>query len=65
MSAMISIHLRQTAEEKPPKGVPVIVDGGIAMLKTGDEWFTGMEEPLFQRPLGWTPKWWMKIPTKN
>jgi hypothetical protein len=61
----ISIKMYQTAEKLPPKGVPVIVSGGVAMLKTGNEWFTGMEAPLFERPLGWTPRWWMKIPTEN
>lgn len=62
---MISIQIRQTDEELPPKGIPVIVAGGTAMLKTGNEWFTGMEEPLFTRHLEWTPKWWMQIPTDN
>lgn len=61
----VSIEMYPTWEKMPPKGVPVIVAGGIAMLKTGDEWFTGMEEPLFQRRLEWTPKWWMKIPESN
>lgn len=60
---MVSIEMYQTAEKMPENGVPVIVSGGIAMRKTGGEWFTGMEEPLFQRPLEWEPKWWMKIPT--
>ena len=51
--------------ETAPKGVPVIVAGGVAMQKTGGEWFTGMEEPLYQRPLQWEPTWWMPIPTDN
>lgn len=51
--------------ETAPKGVPVIVAGGIAMQKTGGEWYTGMEEPLFMRRLEWQPKWWMPIPTNN
>ncbi len=51
--------------ETAPKGIPVIVAGGIAMQKTGGEWFTGMEEPLYQRPLQWQPKWWMPIPMDN
>jgi len=51
--------------ETAPKGVPVIVAGGIAMHKTGGEWFTGMETPMYQRPLQWQPKWWMPIPTDN
>ena len=59
------IEIRRTANVMPPKGVPVLVAGGVAMLKTGGEWFTGMEEPLFQRPLEWTPKWWAKIPVDN
>lgn len=61
----VSIKIVPTAEEMPPKGVPVIVAGGLAMLKTGDEWFSGMEEPLYQRPLEWTPRWWMEIPSQN
>ena len=48
--AQISIEMHQTAEKLPPKGVPVIVSGGVAMLKTGNEWM---------------PTWWMKIPTEN
>lgn len=61
----MAIKQIRTDAELPPKGVPVLVAGGIAMRKTGDEWFTGMEEPLFQRPLEWTPKWWAKIPNEN
>lgn len=53
------------SNELPPKGVPVIVAGGTAMLKTGGEWFSGMEEPLYQRPLAWKPQWWARIPTDN
>ncbi len=49
--------------ETAPKGIPVLVTGGIAMQKTGGEWFTGMEEPRYERPLQWQPKWWMPIPT--
>ena len=49
-------------ESKAPKGVPVIVRGGLAMKKTGGEWFSGMEEPLYQRPLQWKPDCWMFIP---
>ncbi len=51
--------------ETVPLNVPVIVAGGIAMKKTDGQWFTGMEEPLYQRPLEWTPKWWMAIPEAN
>lgn len=62
---MLSIEIRQCSEELPPNGVPVIVCGGVAMMKTGGEWFSGMEEPLFERPLEWTPTWWMKIPNNH
>ena len=51
--------------ETAPKGVPVLVAGGIAMQKTGGEWFTGMEEPRYERQLQWQPKWWMPIPADN
>lgn len=45
-----------------PKGIPVIVDGGLAMRKTGDEWFSGMEEPLYKIKLQWAPTAWMHLP---
>lgn len=51
----------ETAVQTPPKGVPVLVCGGIAVMKTGGEWFTGMETPLFERRLEWTPQWWIPI----
>tara|TARA_R110002072_G_scaffold100778_9_gene222061 strand:+ start:6218 stop:6427 length:210 start_codon:yes stop_codon:yes gene_type:complete len=49
--------------ETAPKGVPVLVAGGLAMQKTGGEWFSGMEEPLYRRMLQWTPTHWMPLPT--
>ena len=49
-------------ENEAPKGVPVIVRGGLAMKKTGGEWFSGMEEPLYQRSLQWKPDCWMPLP---
>jgi len=52
-----------TIVEEPPNGVPVIVCGGIAVRKTGGEWFTGMEDPRYERELGWTPSWWAHIPS--
>lgn len=55
----------KSSDQLPPKGVPVIVAGGIAMMKTGNEWFTGMEEPLFSRQLEWVPVWWAHIPKDN
>jgi hypothetical protein len=48
--------------ECAPKGVPVLVSGGIAMKKTGGQWFTGMEDPAFERPIQWEVKWWARIP---
>jgi len=51
--------------ESAPKGVPVIVHGGLAMKKTGGVWVTGMEEPLYQRELGWDPECWMHLPRPN
>ena len=53
---------RWRPENEAPKGVPVIVRGGIAMKKTSGEWFSGMEDPLYQRPLQWKPDCWMFIP---
>jgi len=49
----------------PPVGVCVIVAGGVAKIKEDGIWYTGMEEPVFERPLEWSPKWWAKIPLDN
>jgi len=54
-----------TEEIKPPKDMPVLVAGGIAKMKTGGEWFTGMEWPQYERKLQWEPKWWAPIPDNN
>ena len=62
MKVRMEIEIIDTKDRMPPKGVPVIVCGGTAMLKTGGEWFTGMEEPLFQRRIEWEPLWWAPIP---
>lgn len=51
--------------ECAPKGIPVLVAGGIAMKKTGGQWFTGMAEPAFERPIEWEVKWWSPIPQQN
>lgn len=65
MKLRMEIEVIDTSHKMPPDGVPVIVAGGTAMRKTGGEWFTGMEEPLFQRPLQWEPLWWAPIPGDN
>lgn len=65
MEVQMEIEIFDCADRLPPKGVAVIVAGGVAMMKTGGEWFTGMEEPLFGRPLEWVPKWWAAIPGDN
>ena len=49
-------------EHEAPKNVPVIVNGGTAMKKEDGCWYTGMEEPLFQRPIEWEVKGWMPLP---
>ena len=41
------VELRQMPPEIAPKGVPVLIAGGIAMKKTGGKWFSGMCEPAF------------------
>lgn len=48
-----------------PKGIPVLVAGGIAMKKTGGVWVSGMTDEPFTRELNWQPKWWAHIPEQN
>ena len=60
-----TITLYAMPPENAPKGCPVLVAGGIAMRKTGGEWFSGMCEPAFSRRLEWEPKWWAAIPQQN
>lgn len=52
-----------TSRRLPPRGIPVIVSGGIAALRSDGVWVSGTEEPLFGRELQWTPEWWARIPT--
>lgn len=61
---MLKLEIHQTAKELPPEFQPVIISGGIGMMKHG-LWFSGMEYPLYERPLEWKPTWWMKIPDDN
>ncbi len=49
-------------EEPPQEGAVVLVAGGVAQYRDGI-WYTGMEEPLYQRPIEWDVKWWMAIPS--
>ncbi len=51
---------RNTSEQMPADRLPVLVDGGIAMWRDG-VWYTGMEEPWFQRPIEWTVRRWAPI----
>jgi hypothetical protein len=62
---MQPIILQRHPPETAPKGAPVLVAGGIAMLKTGGVWFSGMTDEPFTRPLNWTPTWWAAIPQQN
>jgi hypothetical protein len=49
-------------ESGPPlDGDIVIVSGGTAQYRDG-EWFTGMEQPQFQRPIEWKVTHYMPIP---
>jgi hypothetical protein len=49
------------AAKLPAPNQIVIVAGGVAQYRQGN-WWTGMEEPLFQRRIQWKPTWWMPIP---
>jgi GTP-dependent phosphoenolpyruvate carboxykinase len=62
---MKPIVLHRFPAHTAPKGAPVLVAGGIAMRKTGGEWYSGMEDPPFSRQLNWEPKWWAAIPQQN
>jgi hypothetical protein len=62
---MEPITLQRHPPETAPKGAPVLVAGGIAMLKTGGVWYSGMTDEPFTRPLNWEPKWWAPIPQQN
>ena len=55
---------RDTFEQMPNDGEPVLVSGGTAVWRDG-VWYTGMEEPLFQRPIEWKVTHWMPFPALN
>jgi hypothetical protein len=62
---MEPITLQRHPPHTAPKGAPVLIAGGIAMLKTGGVWYSGMTDDPFTRPLNWKPKWWAAIPQQN
>jgi len=45
------------------KNTVVIVDGGLAMKRDDDVWYSGMEEPLYARPIEWDVKVFMPLPS--
>ena len=47
--------------ETAPEYTTVFVAGGIAQKRNG-VWFTGMEEPMFQRAIEWPVTVWMPLP---
>ena len=47
----------------PDSEMPVIVPGGLAVYRNGT-WFTGMEEPLYKRPMQWDVTHWIPLPDK-
>lgn len=53
------IYIERFEEPVAPKGVPVLVQGGVAKKNTGGEWVS----LLTGRPLQWTPTWWAHLPT--
>lgn len=61
MQIEMTIEVIPTAQRTPPKGVLVVVAGGVARYLTGGEWRSGLNG----RPLAWEPKWWAPIPGDN
>ena len=49
--------MTETMELTPDDGQIVIVAGGIAQYRDG-VFYTGMEEPMYQRPIEWSVTWW-------
>lgn len=47
-------------DELPDYGDVVIVSGGTAQFRDG-KWYTGMEEPLFSRPIQWQVTLWKHL----
>lgn len=50
-----------TKADFPPDRRIVLVDGGTAMMRDGI-WYSGMEEPYFQRPIIWNVTHWAYAP---
>mgnify|MGYP006876432774 CR=1 FL=1 len=46
-------------EEEPPLFTPVLIPGGLAIKKDDGLWYSGMERPLYERPIEWDVPCWM------
>ena len=55
------IHIEKQAPDEAPKGVWVLVAGGMAKKQTGGTWISFQNN----RQLQWEPKWWAHVPTEN
>lgn len=53
---------QMASAQLPADDVTVLVAGGVAQYRSG-VWYTGMEEPLFRRPIEWPVTYWMPLPT--
>ena len=62
---MSPLTIERFSPDIAPKGVPLLVAGGIAMKKTGGVWVSGMTDEPFTRELNWEPHWWAHIPQQN
>lgn len=49
------------SDRLPPPNTTVIVPYGVARFRDGT-WYTGMEEPLFQREIKWPVTHWQPLP---
>lgn len=61
MKIKMTIEVVPTSERMPPRGVLVVVAGGVAKYLAGGDWRSG----LTGRLLSWEPKWWAPIPGDN
>ena len=52
----------KATDDLPKQDQIVIVHGGIAQYRSG-VFYTGMEDPRYQRPIQWLVTHWMPLPT--
>lgn len=57
------LALKRYSPDSAPKGIPVLIPGGVGIKHTGGKWVSAMGNTFEE--LKWTPVWWAHLPEQE